>query len=387
MDKLNYSMWNAVYLNENWHIVHPFWACQSVFGKVSGGWIKLEEGGKTIVQRQTEAAGVIKNSFDEYYILPNPEEFLYACHPDDQKWQLVKRPITRRKFLEQAYLLPPFWGFGMQMISKDKCFLYSQNGKTRISFKAPIKTGNQIDVWYELLFKEDENASSSELLNPENIPKLVSLVRNTPEWNCFVQFPITGVYKIVFFAGIFGKSLARIGEFKLLCDEPIRNCEPLPFDPGRLGLGPGPKSEKAGLLLPSHRNGIIQVDKNKSTCLRFFVDSEVGKTLVVKTELVTNSSIEDEDLQEELNKTVSCTIESSGKENNMQTSAKELMITTSPDQQKDNCYLRIYTAHRSKEKSEISESEMSVVCNYCLTTDKQSSYEVKKKQLVHVLRG
>jgi hypothetical protein len=39
-------LWNAVYVQNKWSIVHPFWSCRAVFGKVSGGWIKLEAGGK-----------------------------------------------------------------------------------------------------------------------------------------------------------------------------------------------------------------------------------------------------------------------------------------------------------------------------------------------------
>lgn len=375
IDQLYFSLWNAVFLNGNWHIVHSFWACQSVFGKVSGGWIKLEQGGKTVVEKQKEQAGVVQNSFDEYYILPNPKEFRYACHPDDPKWQLCRRIITRKQFLEQAYLLPPFWGLGMKMISADKCFMHSYLGKAQIAFKAPLKTGNEMDLWYELLYKDD-GQSSTDLLNPENIPKLVSVARNTPEWNCFVQFPVEGIYKIVFFAGMFGKSLSRIGEFKLICEEPIQKCDPMPFDPGRLGLGPGAKTERAGLILPSHRNGIIQVDKMNKTNIRFFVDCEVSKTLVVKTSLITNSSVKDKALQEELDKAVTCSIETSGKENNIQSSARELRIIAPADQKEENCYLRIYAGHRSKENGDVSDADMSIVCNYCLTTARQWPLEV-----------
>ncbi|VDI36854.1 Hypothetical predicted protein [Mytilus galloprovincialis] len=354
----NGCMWNAVYLHDNWHIVHPFWACRSVFGKVSGGWIKLEA---------------------EYYILPKPKEFLYACHPDDNKWQLVKPPIDRNEFYDRAYLLPPFWGFGMEMISENRCSITSKHGKAKISFKAPLKTGNELDVWYELLLKENTSGAETDLLNPENIPKLVSMIRNTPEWNCTIQFPATGLYKIVFYGGKHKQGLARLGEFQLVCNEKIQDCNPLPFIPGRPGIGYGPITEKAGLLLPSTRNGLIHVDKTKPTNIRFFIDSIVARTLIVKTELLTNSSIKDENLQKSLNEKVTCKIESSGKENNMQTSARELKIVANP-QTKENCYLRIYTGHRSKHQDDSIEPEMSVVCNYFLTTSKLPTYETGSKR-------
>ncbi|XP_052100576.1 uncharacterized protein LOC127734635 [Mytilus californianus] len=373
------SLWNAVYLHDNWHIVHPFWACRSVFGKVSGGWIKLEAGGQTIAKRTEESAGTIQNSFDDNYIMPKPKEFLYACHPNDSKWQLVKPQISRNEFLDKAYLLPPFWRFGMEMISEDRCSIISKNGEAKISFKAPLKTGNEIDVWYELLLKENTSGAETDLLNPENIPKLVSMIRNTPEWNCTIQFPAKGLYKIVFSGGRHNQGLARLGEFQLVCNEKIQDCKPLPFNPGRAGIGYGPVTESAGLILPSHRNGQIHVDKTKPTSIRFFVDSIVLKTLIVRTELITNSSVNDKNLQKALNEKVTWKIESSGKEHNMQTSARELKIVTDA-QTKENCYLRIYTGHRSRHQDDTIEPEMSVVCNYFLTTSKLPSYENGSKR-------
>ncbi|XP_076102754.1 uncharacterized protein LOC143071938 [Mytilus galloprovincialis] len=373
------SLWNAVYLHDNWHIVHAFWACRSVFGKVSGGWIQLEAGGQTIAKRTEESAGTIQNSFDENYILPKPKEFLYDCHPNDSKWQLVKPQISRNEFFDRAYLFPPFWRFGMEMISENRCSLTSKNGEAKISFKAPLKIGNELDVWYELLLKENTSGAETDLLNPENIPKLVSMIRNTPEWNCTIQFPAKGIYKIVFSGGWHNQGLARLGEFQLVCNEKIQDCKPLPFDPGRPGIGFGPVTEEAGFILPSHRNGQIHVDKTKSTRIRFFIDSIVARTLIVKTELLTYSSINDENLQKELNDKVTWKIESSGKENNMQTSARELKIVANP-QTKENCYLRIYAGHRSKHKDDTNEPEMSVVCNYFLTTSKLPTYETGSKR-------
>jgi hypothetical protein len=90
-----------------------------VFGKVSGGWINVEAGGQYVGQRVIETPGILKNAFHDYYIMAKPNEFLYACHPDDTKWQLIKNPITRDQFLQKAYLLPPFWKLGMELITED----------------------------------------------------------------------------------------------------------------------------------------------------------------------------------------------------------------------------------------------------------------------------
>lgn len=374
----HWSLWNAVYLNEKWRIVHPFWACCSVFGKSVGGWIKLEASGQSIGKRTVEAPGTLQNAFEDYYINPNPTEFLYACHPDDTKWQLLKNPINRKEFLERAYLLPPFWEFDMELNMKDRCSLTSNNGEITLSFSSKSKYANELDLWYELLLKENASAAQTHLLNPENIPKLVSLVRNTPEWNCTIQFPEVGEYKIVFYGGKFKQTLLRIAEFQLICKKKIQNCQPLPFNPGRMAIGPGPATTAAGLIMPSHKNGTVNVDKYKPTTVRFFLDSDISKKLVVKTELITNESMADEALQTRLNESVKWSIEQSGQEQNMQVSAKELVIETKPDV-KGDCYLRISTGYRSNRRQS-TDVEMSVVCNYHLTTLNNQNYEYGSKR-------
>jgi hypothetical protein len=71
--------------------------------------------------------------------------------------------------------------------------------------------------------------------------------RNTPEWNCTVQFPTKGNYRIVFYAGKYKQELLRIAEFQLVCAKRRKYCQPLPFNPGRIVLGPGPAMEETGL--------------------------------------------------------------------------------------------------------------------------------------------
>ena len=362
-DKNMGCLWNAVYLQNKWSIVHPFWSCRAVFGKVSGGWIKLEAGGKYVGQRVIETSGILKNAFHDYYIMPKPNEFLYACHPDDTKWQLIKNPITRHQFLQKACLLPPFWKLGMELITEDRCSINSKDGEVYISFKSHLKVANELDLWYELLIRENISGEHSDLLNSENIPKLVSLVRDTPEWTCTVQFPTKGNYRIVFYAGKYKQQLLRIAEFQLVCAKPRKYCQPLPFNPGRIVLGPGYAMEEAGLLLPSHKNGLVIADINKPTHLRFLLDSDIAKTLKVKTELVTKDSMTDKHLQQRLDDSVVCAIEQSGKEQHLQISAQELRISINGSL-KEDCYLRISTSCGSTQKTNTNEEDMTVVCNY-----------------------
>jgi hypothetical protein len=70
----------------------------------------------------------------------------------------------------------------MKLITEDRCSINSKDGEVYISFRSHLKVANELDLWYELLIRENISGEHSDLLNSENIPKLVSLVRDTPEW-------------------------------------------------------------------------------------------------------------------------------------------------------------------------------------------------------------
>lgn len=108
-DKEYRDTWASVFVDHRWEIVHPYWVCKSLVGFNAGGWMKLEESGKSVIEKVEETVGVLKKAFKEYYIFPDPEEFIYLCHPNNDKWQLSKKPINRKSFLEMPYLFPTFF--------------------------------------------------------------------------------------------------------------------------------------------------------------------------------------------------------------------------------------------------------------------------------------
>ncbi|XP_052100578.1 hillarin-like isoform X2 [Mytilus californianus] len=344
-------LWNAVYIQDSWRIIHPYWVCRSVFGKRSSGWIKLEEDGKAIGQRTIAAAGVVKNAFKEYYIMPDPCQFIYRCHPDCKEWQLLPTPISKETFLNQAYLLPPFWAMEMKLVSKNACCLYSSGKTLTLTFETSKATANEINLDYDFLLKEGsaQREDENEMLKPENMPRLVAKIRNASEWNFDIQFPIEGIYKIVIFGGPDTHPLLRLCEFKIICTKRTEGCRLIPFNPGKLGFGPGPESDRAGLLLPSHRNGIITIDRNKPTNLRFLLDSDACKSLNVKTELVDFDSKDNR----------------SSVKSFIEKDTRELEIITNIVQNGDYG-LRIFTG---------TGGDLDVVCNYLITTSNKLSRE------------
>ncbi|XP_076102745.1 lim and transglutaminase domain protein ltd-1-like [Mytilus galloprovincialis] len=354
--------WNAVYLRDSWHIIHPFWVCRSVFGKRAGGWIRIEESGKSIGQKQKAHEGVLRNAFKEYYIMPDPNQFIYRCHPDESNWQLVSKPISRDKFFDQAYLLPPFWALGLTLLSENSCSLKAAGNAVTITFQGPKETANELNMDYDFLLKEEsaKEKDRNEMLKPENMPRLVAKIRNGSEWNFNIQFPVEGIYRIVIYGAPEKQPLLRLCEFQIRCTTRTQNCRLTPFNPGMLGFGPSLTSERAGLLLPSHRNGLVTTDKNKPTNLSFLLDSEMSKSIEIRTELRDSDN-------EDQSSLVVTTIEK-----------KELKITTTLIKEGDYG-IKILTGKRRSLSDE--NITMRVVCNYFVTTSYKFSHEKTNKRL------
>lgn len=251
--------------------------CRSVFGKKPGGWIKLEKSGQAIGKREIEAAGTVRNVFKEYYIMPDPAKFIYRCHPNDRKWQLLSDPITRDKFLDQSYSFLPMWGLGIKLVTSDLCTLESKGSPVVISFEVPIENAQEIVLDYEFFIRKKENYPGNpyaeDMLSDMNIPRLVSKIRHGSRIDFYIQCPVEGIYRIVIFGAPEKQHFLRLCEFKIKCLIRTQNCALSPLDPGLLGFGPSRKSERAGLIIPSHTNGLITTGKGRRAKLSFLLDS------------------------------------------------------------------------------------------------------------------
>ncbi|KAK3097224.1 hypothetical protein FSP39_007691, partial [Pinctada imbricata] len=357
--------WTTVYINGKWEIIHPFWVCRSLVGHSAGGWIKLEEMGKFQGHRTKSAAGTLVNAFKEYYFLPNPNEFRYYCHPDDSKWQLTNETLTRKEFFKLPYIFPTFFALGLKIVTEKSCLLISKNGEIDIGIQAPMKNANTIELHYELFLKEQSSNDVDQMLTEaKNMPRLVSMIRCADYWTFKISFPTEGTYKLSIYGGPYNNPLRRVSDFRIDCSKRKQNCRLLPFDPGRTGFGPGPKTEDKGLFVPSHLSGMVPASVNKSIEISFQIDTLLLKTMYVKAELQHYNSVTtiEETETTVLTKQVMCTIQN-----------QELRITT--EIRKEGEYaLSIYTGRKMDGVSEEDVDDSSIeglenVCNYILSTE------------------
>lgn len=264
--------WASVFVDKRWEIVHPYWVCKSLVGYNAGGWMKLEGSGKSVLEKVEESVGVLKKAFKEYYIFPDPEEFIYLCHPNNDKWQFGKKPINRESFLELPYLFPTFFGLGLKMVSEKSCLLQSTNGEVIIEIQAPIKNANTIDLWYELYLKEGNENTDEDikfLLKDKTLHKLVAMVRCGDLWRFKISLPMKGTFKLCCYGAPHNSTLSRIAEFRIDNRSPKQHFHILPFDPGRIGFGPGPATTEANLFTPSHPDGFVPVQPKTKLDISF----------------------------------------------------------------------------------------------------------------------
>ena len=83
--------WNAVHANDQWHLVDSTWGA----GQLDHDRLKFVR------------------QFDEYYFFTPPDQFIYSHFPEEAKWQLLPKPISKSDFEAQIHLRPYFFYTGM----------------------------------------------------------------------------------------------------------------------------------------------------------------------------------------------------------------------------------------------------------------------------------
>jgi transglutaminase-like putative cysteine protease len=104
--------WNAARVDGKWYLLDATWDS----GFLAGSRFK-------------------KRYSTEYFLTP-PRIFTLDHLPDDAKWQLLERPLSRGEFLRQPALAPRFFAQGLELVAPDRSQVDVQ-GKLEISLKNP----------------------------------------------------------------------------------------------------------------------------------------------------------------------------------------------------------------------------------------------------------
>jgi hypothetical protein len=105
--------WNAVKIRGEWKLVDCTWGA----GKVNDDHTYQKE-------------------FEPYYFFTKPEEFVYRHLPTDERWQLLKRPVSRDEFQRLPFLNPSFFLCGLQL-GEGMTAVLAVEGRTVVEISAP----------------------------------------------------------------------------------------------------------------------------------------------------------------------------------------------------------------------------------------------------------
>uniref|UniRef100_A0A3Q2QEY6 Kyphoscoliosis peptidase n=1 Tax=Fundulus heteroclitus TaxID=8078 RepID=A0A3Q2QEY6_FUNHE len=105
--------------------------------------------------------------FDDFYFLTDPEEFIDSHFPDEQKWQLLDKPISIEEFEKRVFKTSAFFTMGLRLISPLHYHIITDDGEATVSlgFSRPTTFTYEITQHQDLLhcgaLEQKESSSSS----------------------------------------------------------------------------------------------------------------------------------------------------------------------------------------------------------------------------------
>jgi len=155
-----------------------------------------------------KAINLKKTSISDFYFGTDPEASIRLHFPNDNKWQLLPKIITKDEFKSMAYLDEDFFSLGLKTISPD-----IQSFNTSESYRIRITSDNSFDEIFDQLEIEFFEEHEGEL----------------PEVGIYLKFDkiSNGVYEFNYslyndgFADIYFKNTKTSETFLLVCFDRI----------------------------------------------------------------------------------------------------------------------------------------------------------------------
>ncbi|KAL3866303.1 hypothetical protein ACJMK2_043610 [Sinanodonta woodiana] len=348
--------WVAVYVAKGWRLIVPIWAFSAVAGFTDGNWMEVERDGEAVFQRDESFPGQHITHLNDDYFLTDPNRLIFECFPEKQEWQLLKEPWSFEKFADVPLCHIQYFEQDMSIIGKFSGRLKSENGKCEIKLKE--KPG--MFFGYRLFYNVTE--SGKELSNDTKLDRYVLYKTESGTFGFEVRFAAAGVYKLQVNGGVRRDTFDMICEFRMTCDEPMKDCRPLPINP-LIGFGPNSTTKEGGLKAESHTQAVVNFRKEEGTTITF----KILKPVNVQTRLFHN-----EISSNELQKCIDQQPWANG---------KQIRITVLVPQSGEYA-LQINTRDEDHLASDAYEN----VCNYLLTNDNEDTAPQKVKEKMRAMR-
>lgn len=153
--------WNAVKINGSWYLVDCTWGA---------GYI--DEDKKYV------------REFDDHYFMTPPAEFVYDHFPDESRWQLTDKPITKSEFERRVHVKSGFFNLGLRLGSHGEGTIKAETG-TSISIYAP----DNVLLIAKLDYADGKRPSSATGLGSYSFVQ-----REQDRYDIYAKFPTAGSY-------------------------------------------------------------------------------------------------------------------------------------------------------------------------------------------------
>ncbi|XP_015253406.1 PREDICTED: kyphoscoliosis peptidase [Cyprinodon variegatus] len=227
-------LWNAVLLGGEWFLLDACWGA-----------------GQVDMQHES-----FVKSFDDFYFLTDPEEFIDSHFPDEEKWQLLDKPIPIEEFEQRVFKTSAFFKMGLRLISPLHYYIVTDDGEATVSlgFSRPTTFTYEITQHQDLLHcgsveqKESSNSSFGLLTVSSRSMKLQLLP------------PESDTYDVKLFARSENATtpLVWVCSFTVKCPNP-RATEDIPENPF-LSWGLQPAAGSLGVIGSSQSSEVVEVE-------------------------------------------------------------------------------------------------------------------------------
>lgn len=279
------NSWNAVYLEHDWHFVHPQWAARSVGGYRTGRWALVECDGFHTGEEAIPTFPMTSKSND-FYFLTDPDKFITKCFPDEPCWQLLQKPLSKGEFEELPFLQPSFYDLKLSVDGTSACVLQTNNGTAEVKIGAPPELVKRYRFGYKLHVRRDRECEGE--YDVMLLERYILHYINEDIAVFEIRVPTTGVFKLEIYCKDPKRIIASdlVCDYKIVCSDIMPEVEPLPIVP-YIGWGPGECLKIAGMECLTHNNARVNLDGDTVTHIRFALPN--NKAIKIEADLVTNN--------------------------------------------------------------------------------------------------
>jgi transglutaminase/protease-like cytokinesis protein 3 len=104
--------WNAVKIDGRWQLIDATWGAGYMIGRE------------------------YVREFDDFYFLTPPEKLIFDHFPDEPKWQLLRRPVTKKEFDNRPKVWSDFFRYGIGFASYPEINILA-DGAVTLAYNCP----------------------------------------------------------------------------------------------------------------------------------------------------------------------------------------------------------------------------------------------------------